>query len=175
VSRRWRRCLLIGLAAAWLAAPARAQAPRKTVSVEIDRFDDAQEGAVWLAYGVSLAHWATQSGAVENAPVGVLEPSFDGELSARRALIAIWREILQKEPRTMAYMDALMRIEAAGFLREYVWTVHWRGSWKQPPAGLRIADFYAWHRRELAGHEARTGARVRVVLAPDAPASAASR
>lgn len=172
-----RQALLVAcLAASTLAFAARGDAPRKTVAIEIHPFDDPQEGVIWLAYAVGLANWATESGALQQAPLGLLQPSFDGELAARRSLLAIWRELSLKEPRSSAYMDALTRIDAAGYLPEYIWTVHWRGHWQQPPGGLRIAAFYAWQRQALAGHEPRTGSQVRVTLAvPAEPASAASR
>jgi hypothetical protein len=172
-SRRW---LLACLAALCLALPAWGDDAGKSTAIEIDSSDDPTESVVWLAYAVGLANWASQSGALAQAPLGILEPSFEGEMTARRTLLVIWREMLQKAPKSSTYMDALMRIDAAGYLPEYVWTVHWRGSWKQPPAKLRIAEFYAWQRQELMGHVPRTGSRVRVVLTPPAaPASAASR
>ena len=151
----------------------------RSLVVEVGDYGDDQETVIWFSYAVGLANWAKESGAINSAPLGPLVPSFEGELAARRTLITIWREMQEKKPRTQAYMDALMRIEAAGYLREYVWTVHWRSSWKQPPAGLRIAEFYAWQREALVGHDPRTRSRVRVVAAPpeaaETAASAASR
>lgn len=158
-----------------LALPALGATLRKGTSIEIDgRADDA---ALWLGYALGLSSWASASGALEKAPLGRLTPTFEGELQARRTMIVIWREMLQKEPKSSAYLDAMARVDAAGFLPEYVWTVHWRSGWTGQPPDRRIAEFYAWQRQQLVGHAPHTGAWLRVIDAdaPPAPASAASR
>ncbi len=169
---------VLGWLATLGAAPTLASEASKSAAIEIGKYDSDIEGVVWLAYGVALANWASSSGELERAPLGPYVPSFEGEVAARTMLIKIWHELLEKNPKPFAYMDALVRVEQAGFLREYVWTVHWRSSWKQQPADLRIAEFYAWQRKELVGHEPRTGSRVRIVPAEpktkDTPTSAAT-
>lgn len=173
-----RRGRVLGATAALmlaLAMPAAADGGKRSVTIEIGTYDSSEESAIWLSYAASLSLAAIASGALEQAPLGPFSPTFEQELAARRMMIKIWREQQGKDDKPFAYADALSRIEAAGFLPEYVWTVHWRSTWKQPPADLRIAEFYIWQRKELAGHEPRTGARVRITAAPESPASAASR
>ena len=181
MNRRGATAALAALAVltAGAALPVRAAGDEKTLTIELGKYEDDAEGAIWLAYALGLANWATSSGALDAAPVGPLVPTFDGELAARSLLITIWRESqASKAAKPSAYMDALLRVQDAGFLREYVWTVHWRSSWKDQPADLRLAAFYAWQRSALAGHQPQTRSQVRVVLgtpAAEPPASAASR
>lgn len=176
MSRRILRSVVGFIAVLALSHPVLGDEPRKSTTIEID--PNQEDSVAWLGYAADMAVWAIASGAVDKTPPGPLVPSFDVELNARRHMIVIWREMQQKEPKPSVYMDALSRIEAAGFLPEYVWTVHWRSSWKQQPAGLRIAEFYAWQRQELVGHQPRTGALVKIVLedakAPEPPASGAA-
>jgi hypothetical protein len=62
-----------------------------------------------------------------------------------------------------AYFSELARIEAAGYLEEYVWHyLRSEGLDKEPAAELDLAGFESFRLRELAAHEAKTGARVRV-------------
>ena len=173
-----RRRLLAALAVLAWALPVRGDGGdsggKRGVTLEIGRYDSNDETVVWLSYAADLSLAALGSG-VDQAPLGPYVPTFERELAARRSMIKAWRELQAKEPKPFPYMEALTRIEDAGFLREYVWTVHWQRTWTQPPADLRIAAFYAWQRQELQGHEPRTGARVVITLAPESPASAASR
>ena len=53
--------------------------------------------------------------------------------------------------------------EAAGFLDEYVWTYLHRDAWGTvPPHEMSMGAFEEFRARELAGHEAQSGAHVRI-------------
>lgn len=170
-----RRRVLAAMAALGAVVPARGDGDRRGVTIEISPYDSSEESAVWLSYAADLSVNAISSDAVNQAPLGPYVPTLERELAARRSMIKVWRELQAKEHKPYPYMEALTGVEDAGFLREYVWTVHWRSTWKQTPDNLRIAEFYAWQREALKGHEPRTGARVLITVAPESPASAASR
>ena len=93
---------------------------------------------------------------------GPLVPGFLAELAARRGAL---REYIAREPaqRTSAYFSQLERIDAAGFLDEYVW--HYLRNQSRdtlPPADLDMPAFETFRQRELPAHAVITGARVRV-------------
>ena len=158
-----RRQSVVLLAAALSAtAPASRAQGKKKVAIELGSFSDNNETTAWLAYALGLAAWAEQSGATDRAPDGVFVPSFEGELEARRKQIQIWKELNEKERKTLAYMDQMLLVEAAGFLREYVWKFHRQSAWVAEPEGLRLTPFEEWSSKSLVGHLPKTGARLRV-------------
>ena len=135
---------------------------KKSIAIEIGSFDDKDEFSAWVAYALGLADWATKSGAADRSSDGILVPTFDGELDARRMQLQIWSEMLEKQPIRLKYMDELLLVQAAGFLREYIWKFHRQSSWKSEPTGLRLVDFEEWRSRELVNHEPRIGAQIRI-------------
>jgi hypothetical protein len=141
---------------------ARSETKKKSVGIEIGSFEDRNETTAWLAYALALSAWANKSGAAEKSPDGILVPTFDGELEARLTQLQIWKELNEKEPMRLAYMDKLLEVQAAGFIREYVWKFHRRPSWGSEPEGLRTAEFEEWQSKALSGHQPHTGAQLRV-------------
>lgn len=136
--------------------------PKKQIAVEIGSFSDSNETAAWIAYALALAAWAQNSGAIDRAAAGVFVPPFEGELAARRSQIQVWKELNEKERKVFAYMDEVTAVQAAGFLAEYIWTFHRQSTWVTEPDGLRLDAFEGWRSKSLAGHQARTGARLRI-------------
>ena len=91
----------------------------------------------------------------------MLVTGYAAELAARRAALREYH--LRDAQSDSAYFSELARIEAAGYLEEYVWYyLRSEGLDKEPPAELDLAGFESFRLRELAAHEAKTGARVRV-------------
>jgi hypothetical protein len=89
-------------------------------------------------------------------------PGFEAELAARKAALSEYRTRAGPE-RTSIYFNDLERVDAAGFLDEYVW--HYLRDHRSdidPPAGLEPNAFEQFRERELATHEVQSGARVRI-------------
>ena len=78
------------------------------------------------------------------------------EYMARRHLADAWREQDTGEfSPADAYLDVLIEVQDAGYLREY--TAHYFGdSQWQVPADLDVDAFSRWRRRHLAGHRPET-------------------
>jgi hypothetical protein len=93
---------------------------------------------------------------------GNLVPGFAAELSARHAALREYRA-RDATARTSSYFNALERVEAAGFLDEYVW-YYLRNARTDltPPADIDLGAFEPFRERELADHVAQSGARVRI-------------
>ena len=133
---------------------------KRKVQLAIGKFDSPHETAFWTAYGVSLAGWVSKHRHGDTAPEGPFLVTYEAELYAREKLIAIWKEMIAKQPRSFPYADAMLKVEAAGLLREYVWYHHRRADWGLPPAGLRLDEFLDWSRRNIPDHKPMTGARI---------------
>ena len=78
------------------------------------------------------------------------------EYTARQHLLETW--VAQRTEHAGArdpYLDALMRVRAAGYLDEY--TVHYFGrrDW-QVPVEVRVDEFRSWQRQHLGHHEPQT-------------------
>ncbi|MEJ2275530.1 MAG: hypothetical protein P8Y01_13335 [Woeseiaceae bacterium] len=53
------------------------------------------------------------------------------------------------------YLDALLRVQKAGFLDEYTVRYFGRDDWVVP-AEVRVADFRRWQQQHLPGHKPET-------------------
>lgn len=78
------------------------------------------------------------------------------ELTARQHLLDTWEE--QRASHTGAadpYLDALVVVRDAGFLREYTVSYFGRREW-HVPAEVRLQDFRQWQRTHLRHHRPQT-------------------
>jgi hypothetical protein len=106
--------------------PSRRAAPASTTRQQARdqhrfRFGGRPGGrALWLIYAGELLRASRDIPDALPPCGGPLIPGFAAELTARRAAL---REYLARAPeqRTSPYFSELARIEAAGFLEEYVW------------------------------------------------------
>ena len=62
----------------------------------------------------------------------------------------------------LPYFNALLRVEQAGFMREYVWHYLHQQAWRQIPASVRMEAFETWQRLNLAEHKPMTRRRHQV-------------
>jgi len=118
----------------------------------------------WIGYGASLA---------TSIKDGHRRDCFETEFKAREFMIDLWLR-LKKEKETDPYIEDLVKVRDAGFLREYVWTFFRTPAWSAPPAGLKLADFRNWRADHLHGHKPQTLAAVKLPN-PEKPVSAWTR
>ncbi len=103
----------------------------------------------WVSY--SLMKSTCQLNVGGEMPARVSD--YGCELTARQHLLDTWEE--QHDGAADAYLDALVDVREAGFLREY--TVHYFGrNYWQLPAELRGDDFRRWQRKHLRRHKPET-------------------
>lgn len=115
---------------------------------------------VWIAYGVWLGLHHSNLAQEQAAGLHVYVPTFDEDYSARTNQINAWNEIKAKDPTvTNAYMDQVEAINAAGFLREYVWEYYRRPEWRAPP-DLALARFDDWRKQHSPDLKAETHAHL---------------
>jgi len=157
IRQTWVVVLLLSFA---FFGQAEAQKEGRRVNISIGQFPSDTEMTAWTAYGLGLADWVNKNRIADSAPEGPFIPTFEAELHARQSQIQIWRELNQKGKYSLPYMDVMLKVDAAGFLREYIWHFHRRPGWGSPPAELRMDVFSQWHAEHLRGHAPQTGARI---------------
>lgn len=163
----------LGQAIPATAAPvveARAQAAaeadvEKKVAIEWDPATPEQESRIWLAYLFARAAFAARESSGDPA-VGEREASFEEEMRGRTTAVNMFRALRHNDAQLASvYFSDIDRVEAAGFLREYVWSYLHRASWQVMPAGLNLAGFDAWRATHLSDHVAVTHGRIAFRLA----------
>jgi hypothetical protein len=111
----------------------------------------------WVSYSLTRSACQLQIGGDNPARAS----SFECELIAREHLLETWREqgaegaAAHDAGPAGEYLNELLAVEQAGFLREYVGRFFKRKSW-QLPAELRTRDFQVWLRQHLRHHKPQT-------------------
>jgi len=161
-----RAQILATLADAFAARPTKpagaAEGIPPETSIVIEPGGDPDDSALWFDYVNELLRAVIAS--PERLPPcgGTVVPGFALDLAGRRSAL---REYLARaaEQQTSAYFSDLARIEAAGFLEEYVWQyLRDPSTDTTPPANLDLGAFEKFREANLATHVVRTGAHVRV-------------
>lgn len=129
----------------------------RQVKIVVDQSSNVDEVAAWLAYAMALAK---RSNIEASSLEGNYVPSFEAEYSARADQIEIWRELTEKKPRHVPFMDAMVGIFRAGYLKEYVWYYYRTSNWGAAPKDLRMGEFERWRSVNLAGHVPQTRAHL---------------
>lgn len=114
-----------------------------------------KEGALWLGYLIARVQYRDVH--MPPAPYyGPQPPGFEEEVAARDTAVEIYVGLKEKDrDLNVAYFNDLVRVRAAGFIREYVWVYLHRGDWSDP-GELRLKEFEDWRRANLSGHRAVT-------------------
>jgi hypothetical protein len=134
-------------------------AGKRAVGIALGQSKGSPEDIIWVAYGLGLNTWIENKQLKPSLPLGAYRPTFDAELYAREQQLVVWRKLKEKGLPPLPYMDAVLAVADAGFLREYVWQFHRRRDWREPP-NLRSAEFLAWQASHLKDHAPQTGAGV---------------
>jgi len=99
----------------------------------------------WVTYSLSLSTCKLALGGENPAR----DSSFGCELTARRHLLESWEE--KRPPGGDDYLDTLLAVRDAGYLREYVVRHYRRPGWTLPE-DLDMAGFRAYRGTHLGGH-----------------------
>jgi hypothetical protein len=116
---------------------------------------------VGLSYGTSGLYQGS-CGSVQ-ADLGIAIPSFAEEVEGRKTMAQIWKELKEKNHSCKdKYLDALIPVHEANFMREYVWTYLNRESWSSQPMDLRLKEFSQWQQLHLKEHQPETHGNIRI-------------
>lgn len=106
----------------------------------------------WVAYSLARSVCQLDIGGPNPARVS----DYGCEFSARQLMLDTWEENVANDPALVnAYFDDLLRVREAGFLDEYVVDLYGKSEW-QVPVEVNVAEFHAWERENLRGHEPQT-------------------
>jgi hypothetical protein len=145
------------------AAATQAAAPRQlTISIDWGDAMTTRESGLWIGYLFARMDFISRNGGRYHRVPGVITPIYDEEVFARSEAAKIYRN-LKKQNKAMEspYFNDLEKVDAAGYMPEYVWQYLKRREWQDPPANLRAAEFSRWSIRHLAGnHAAESRGRV---------------
>lgn len=138
-------------------------APRQKLAITV-LWDDAmstRESALWIGYLFARMEFVSRNGDRYERVPGIITPVFDEEVFARSEAAKVYRELRSQGKGTdSAYFNDLEKVDAAGFMPEYVWQYLHRDSWSTPPATLRSSEFARWVRQNLPHHAVQTRGRV---------------
>jgi hypothetical protein len=142
--------------------PAQEPSPKPPESsIDLDPAMESAEALLWFGYAAELLRVSRETAGAMPACGGMLVPQYATELAARRVLLRDY-QARDAAARNSDYLSLLARVDAAGFLDEYVWHYLRGAAEKNAPAGLDLAGFEAFRLRELESHAPMTGAHVRV-------------
>ena len=89
--------------------------------------------------------------------IGVIEPVFREEVSGRSFAAQSYAAAHRKNPKvTDPYWDDVVKVRAAGFVPEYVWTYYRRPAWPEDQKPPRLTAFQNWQRQHLKNHQPQT-------------------
>lgn len=143
------------------ARQAAADVAQTHMALVLDAATPEQERPLWMTYLYArAAHAASALGDRTPAP-GEPVASFEEEVRARTVAVHAYRSLRDRDGQpASAYFSDLDRVEAAGFLREYVWHYLRQASWGAEPAGLALDAFDAWRAVHLPHHVPVTHGRL---------------
>lgn len=114
--------------------------------------DDDPALQSWVRYSLARSTCKLEMG----GPNPARNSSFGCELRAREHLVEAWKEKdCDARPCGDPYLDALVLVEARGYLPHYV-ARHFRRRGWDIPDGLDLSSYRRWERRALPGHEPET-------------------
>ena len=165
----WRRDImkmitLLVILGALLAAPAAfAGNDQIGYTLEIDPTLPDDIGAAWLGYLMERQVYIRDHADQYQLIPGPVTPTFDEEVEARRTMAQIWKELREKDQsRKDKYLDELVPVHEADFMREYVWTYLRQQSWTRQPRDLRLKEFSQWQQLHLKDHKSETHGSIRI-------------
>ena len=138
------------------------QPTRRYVAILFDPATPPAERKLWTVYLYTRAALVAAEGDASALPLGVRAPSFEGEVRGRRVAVGLFRALERNDADFGSrYFDDLDRVEAAGFMREYVWHYLKQPDWSTP-IGLQLPQFDAWRAVHLRYHVPVTYGRIAV-------------
>ena len=113
--------------------------------------------AVWLCYLMSRAVYVNKHRDMYSNVKGRCIPCFNEEVDARTQMAEGYQRF-SAEDGTLHddYLDDLVKVEKAGFMKEYVWTYLRQSSWSDAEKPTKMTDFATWKEVNLSNHHAVT-------------------
>ncbi len=130
-----------------------------TIPIIIDESLTNDAAAAWLGYALVRTYWFEVEFSSRHPEASEYQYSFDEELEARSDCAKMWRKFKKDQPKLKdKYLDELLAIEKAGFLREYVWCDYYTREWYPQPQDLKMEEFRKWAAKHLKNRKPETRA-----------------
>ncbi len=132
-------------------------------ALELDPTLPDDVNAAWLGYLMERQIYIREHSHQYKPTPGIVIPTFDEEVEGRKTMAQIWKELKEKDQgRKDKYLDAMVAVHEANFMREYVWTYLRQESWSGQPKGLRLEQFSQWQQLHLKDHKPETHGNIRI-------------
>lgn len=132
-------------------------------ALELDATLPDYINAAWLGYLMERQIYIRDHPDQYTLTPGVITPTFNEEVEGRKTMAQIWKELKEKDQsRTDTYLDELVLVHEADFMREYVWTYLRQQNWSKQPKDLRLKEFSQWQQQYLQGHQPETHGNIKV-------------
>ncbi len=138
-------------------SPVSRSADGTTRKIVIDPYTRKETLPAWLWYAGTRTYWMKTKFFERFPGESTYEHTFDEEIAAREGCVRLWQELKSKDGRSDTYLDDLLSIHQAGFIREYVWHYFRERNWSKP-TDLRQTDFEQWGSLHLKTHTPETRA-----------------
>lgn len=155
--------LLVILCAVLAASSSFAGTDQVGYALELDPTLPDYVNAAWLGYLMERQVYIRDHADQYQLIPGLVTPTFDEEVEARRTMAQIWKELREKDQsRKDKYLDELVPVHEADFMREYVWTYLRQQGWTRQPKDLRLKEFFQWQQLLLKDHKSETHGSIRI-------------
>lgn len=139
-------------------------------ALELDPALPDYVAAAWLGYLMERQVYIREHTDQYKLAPGIVMPTFGEEVEGRKTMAQIWKELKEKDQsRKDKYLDELVPVQEADFMREYVWTYLKQQSWSKQPKDLRLKEFSVWQELHLKDHQPETHGNIRITKASAKP------
>jgi hypothetical protein len=127
--------------------------------------EDISIASAWVGYAASRAEWIQTNISAEEIVQKGYHRTFEEEVAARSSLAKIWKELLGNSQPDLknSYLDDLLKVYEARFIKEYTWIFLASNEWLQPE-GLRLDEFLAWSNKNLPNHKPEIRADIEITV-----------
>ncbi len=127
--------------------------------IEIDPTLSKDAVGAWLLYVGARSTYRDQH-KLTSPSSGEIVPTFEEEVSARETAAQLYWLTQTSGQQRDRYWETMKKVEAAGFMRQYVWTYLRRSTWPASQAPRNLQAFDNWRRSNLRNHKAETFSRL---------------
>jgi len=146
-------------AAALIIASAGCAAPRANSKLNIavhwsPNEQAKKQSAVWLGYLLARANYIGDHKDSYAGVNGISAPQFQEEVEARSKAALIYEDLSSKDKELRdTYFEDLLKVERAGFMKEYVWTYLRQPTWPETEKPSNLVAFNSWNEVNLPNHQ----------------------
>ena len=117
--------------------------PSIVINIDSSLQEDKLARTAWGVYGSIKAQWKTGEYFKQHPEVIDKNSLFEEEYHARESMIVVWKVLQENNSNGNTYLNTLLEVVNAGFLREYIWNFISNDDWLKPN-DLKLEEFSEW-------------------------------